>query len=432
MSVPLATTIAAAALLAGSLVIALALVKQTARRRAAPLAPSPTVPAAATDGARRADDRDALLLRLSHDLRAPLGSVVTLCQLLLDGDAGPLSMKQHQYVEVIRRGGQTVLGLVDDMLDLVAIESGRADIEPEALDLTALARQAADAAHPLARDKGIPIQVSVPSRALSAEADPRRLRHVLARMVEHVLAATDHGYVEVGVAPSDDGRATVSVHNTRDGLSEAARRALANPVDLEAPATAIVADGQPPLPLAVAARLARRIGAPIEVRGDDEEGLWLSISVPLASDGVAIPAEERRPKSGTHILVVEDDRAERDQVTTRLEAGGYTVTAVASGAEGLRLMREHPYDAVILDLVMPGMSGLEVLRAARADGRLAHLPFVVLSAMYMTRTERAVLGPGVAGVVRKGETTADELLRAVERALSAGAGEAYPTGDRHV
>lgn len=432
MSVPLATTIVAAAVLAGSVVIALALVKQTARRRAAPVAPGPIATPPSGERASRAEDRDALLLRLSHDLRAPLGSVVTLCQLLLDGDAGPLSMKQHQYVEVIRRGGQTVLGLVDDMLDLVAIESGRADVEPDLLDLSALARQAAEAAHPLARDKGIPIQVSVPSRPLSAEADARRLRHVLARMVEHVLASTDHGYVEVGVSPSEDGRATVSVHNTRDGLSEAARRALANPVDLEVPATAVVADGQPPLPLAVAARLARRIGVPIQVRSGDEEGLCLWISVPLASAGVPVSREENRPRTGTRILVIEDDGAERNQVTARLETGGYTVVAVGSGHEGLRLMREHPFDAVVLDLVMPGMSGLEVLRAARADGRLAHLPFVVLSAMFMTRAERAVLGPGVAGVVRKGEVEGDELLRAVERALSPEAGEAYPAGDRHV
>ena len=430
MSVPLAITIAAVALLAGSVVIALAVVKQTARRHVPALAPALAPTPAVTDGAGR-DDRDALLLRLSHDLRAPLGSVVTLCQLLLDGDAGPLSMKQHQYVEVIRRGGQTVLGLVDDMLDLVAIESGRTDVEPDLTDLSALARQAADAAHPLARDKGIPIQVSVPSRPMSAQADARRLRHVLARMVEHVLASTDHGYVEVRLEASDDGRATLSVHNTRDGLSETARRALESPVDLEAPAAAIV-DGQPPLPLAVAARLARRIGAPVQMHGGDEEGLCLSMTVPLVSDGAAIVPQEPRPRGGTRVLVIEDDEAERNQVTARLEAGGYTVAAVSSGDAGLRLMREHPYDAVVLDLIMPGMSGLEVLRAARADGRLAHLPFVVLSAMYMTRTERAVLGPGVAGVVRKGEVSGDELLRAVERALSAGAAEAYPTGDRHV
>ncbi len=428
MSVPIAATIAAA-VLAGSVLIALALVKQTAGRRAPRLPASPAAEAGG-DGAARADDRDALLLRLSHDLRAPLGSVVTLCQLLLDGDAGALSMKQHQYVEVIRRGGQTVLGLVDDLLDLVAIESGRADLEPELTDLSALARQVVDAAHPLAREKGIPIQISAPGRPVAARVDTRRLRHVLARMVEHVVAATDHGYVEVGVSTAD-GRAALAVHNTRDGLSESGRRALAAPLDLEASAGS-ASDGQPPLPLAVAARLARRLGVPIAVSAGDEEGLCLFLSVPLETAAAILRPDERGPRPGARVLVIDDDSAERGQVTARLEAGGYDVRAVASGDEGLRLLREHAYDAVVLDLVMPGMSGLEVLRAARADGRLAHLPFVVLSAMYMTRTERAVLGPGVAGVVRKGEVAGDELLRTVERALSAGPGEAYPAGDRHV
>ncbi len=204
-------------------------------------------------------------MRLSHDLRAPLGSVVTLCQLLLDGDAGPLSMKQHQYVEVIRRGGQTVLALVDDMLDLVAIDSGRSDVEPELADVAALARQAADASHPLAREKGIPIQVSAPSRPVAARVDARRLRHVLSRMVEHVVSATDHGYVEVDIEPSAAGTVEVAIRNTRDGLSEAARRMLDAHVDLEAPATS-AAELQAPLPLTVAARLARKLGSPIELR----------------------------------------------------------------------------------------------------------------------------------------------------------------------
>ncbi len=432
-----ATIMAAAALVVGSALIALALVRKTARR---PDAPNPGIqapPPHTGDGTGAEstlapdDDHDVLLLRLSHDVRSPLGSVVTLCQLLLDGDAGPLSMKQHQYVEVIRRGGQTVLALVDDMLDLVAIDSGRGDIEPELADVTALARQAADASHPLAREKGIPIQVSAPSRPIAARVDPRRMRHVLSRMVEHVVSSTEHGYVEVAVEPSDHDTVEIAIRNTRDGLSETARRMLDAQVDLEAPTTS-AAELQAPLPLTVAARLARKLGSPIALRRGDDEGLSLALSLPTAGDGVVLPAaDERLARTGGRVLLIDDDAAERAQVTARLEASGYGVLAVSSGEEGLRLMREHPFDAVVLDLVMPGLSGLEVLRAARADGRLTHLPFVVLSAMYMTRAERAVLGPAVAGVVRKGDVPGDELLRAVERAVSAAPAEGYPTGDRH-
>jgi signal transduction histidine kinase/CheY-like chemotaxis protein len=437
MSVYLAAAIAAAALLVGSAVIALAIVRQAARRLdvAAPGRDegdgARTLPDAATiRSAGTADDRDALLLRMSHDLRAPLGSVVTLCQLLLDGDAGPLSIKQHQYVEVIRRGGQTVLALVDDMLDLIGIESGRSDLDPDVTDLSSLARQVTDATHASAREKGIPVQVSVPNRPLTGIVDGRRLRHVLARMVEHVVSATDHGYVEVVVEPTQGGNAALTVRNTRDGLSEAARRALEAGLNLEAPAAAMH-DGQPPLPLAVAARLARRIGCPISVRSGEDEGLALTVAVRLAANGAAASAPEAAPaRTGRRILVIDDDDAERGQVAKRLQESGYAVSGVGSGDEGLRLLRESPFDAVVLDLVMPGLSGLEVLRAARADSRLSHLPFIVLSAMYMTRTERAVLGPAVASVVRKGDVEGDELLRAVERALAPY--EPVPTGDRHV
>lgn len=441
MSLTVAAIIAATALLVGSGLIALALVNRMTQRRAAAVPPVEPLIAHSGNGADATsngpaappDDRDALLLRLSHDLRAPLGSVVTLCQLLLDGDAGPLSMKQHQYVEVIRRGGQTVLALVDDMLDLVAIDSGRSDVEPELTDVTALARQAADASHPLAREKGIPIQVSAPSRPVASRVDARRLRHILSRMVEHVLSATDHGYVEVDVEPSTGDTVDIAIRNTRDGLSEAARRMLDAHVDLEAPATS-AAELQAPLPLTVAARLARKLGSPIALGRADDEGLSLSLSLPLAADGLApdLPVEDGPARTGGRVLLIDDDAAERAQVTSRLEANGYAVLAVSSGEEGLRLIRQQPFDAVVLDLVMPGLSGLEVLRAARADGRLTHLPFVVLSAMYMTRAERAVLGPGVAGVVRKGDVSGDELLRAVERALSATPADGYPTGDRHV
>jgi CheY-like chemotaxis protein len=428
-----------AALLPGTAVIVLVLVKRAAGAREAETAkiagqvpvPAHERDAAASDsGARDGDgadlSRDLLLLRMSHDLRGPLGSLVTLCQLLAEGDAGALSMKQRQYVDVIRRSGQSVLTLVDDILDLAALESGRADLEIAPADLAALVRSLAESHDPLGRERGIPIQIGLPREPLPVSMDERRVRHLLERMVEHLLAATEHGYVEIAVEETD-GNALIRVSNTRDGLSEAARQNLEQHGTLD--------DGNAvPLPILLAARLARRLETPIAVRTGADEGLGLEMAVPLAATGAVMAPESRAPRraNGARVLLVDDDAAERLSVTARLEEVGYAVTPASSGSEGLALLRGGRFDAVVLDLVMPGLSGLEVLRAARTDERLAHLPFVVLSALYITRSERAVLGPAVASVVRKGAGTADELLRALDRALATPAGQHAMDGDRHV
>ncbi len=428
-----------AALLPGTAVIVLVLVKRAASSRdqdsradAPSRAQADPPPVAHDGGAQKGNgsdlSHDLLLLRMSHDLRSPLGSLVTLCQLLVEGDAGPLSMKQRQYVEVIRRSGQSVLGLVDDILDLAAVESGRSEVEVDTVDLAALVRQVAESHEAAGREKGIPIQVSLRRESLPASADERRLRHLLERMVEYLLSTTEHGYVEIAVDDAAE-KAAVRVRNTHDGLSESARRTLALAYQDGDDSD----EGATPLPIAIAARLARLIGLPIEVRTGNEEGLSLELSVPLAKAGARVSPDAMRPRhaAGARILLVDDDAAERSHVTARLEESGYAVTAAASGSEGLALLRDGQFDAVVLDLVMPGMSGLEVLRAARSDERLAVLPFVVLSALYITRSERSVLGPAVASVVRKGDGTADELLRALDRAL-APAAQPHAIGDgRH-
>jgi CheY-like chemotaxis protein len=429
-----------AALLPGTAVIVLVLVKRAAgardseaRRAGAPALAHDGDGAPTNDAPRPGDgaplSRDLLLLRMSHDLRGPLGSLVTLCQLLAEGDAGTLSMKQRQYVEVIRRSGQSVLSLVDDILDLVALESGRADPEVAPADLAALVRGLAEVYDPLGRERGIPIQVGLPREPLPVSIDERRVRHLLERMVEHLLSATEHGYVEIAVEETD-GNALIRVRNTRDGLSEAARQGFDQDGALN---DGDDDDGAVPLPVLLAARLSRRLGAPIAVRTGADEGLALELAVPLAPrDAVATPAGlPPRRGSGLRILLVDDDAAERLSVTARLEEIGYAVTPASSGSEGLAILRGGQFDAVVLDLVMPGLSGLEVLRAARTDERLAHLPFVVLSALYITRSERAVLGPAVASVVRKGAGTADELLRALDRALANTAEPHAIGGDRH-
>ena len=134
------------------------------------------------------------------------------------------------------------------------------------------------------------------------------------------------------------------------------------------------------------------------------------------------------------MLLIEDDPIERQRIGSFIEAAGYDVTRAASGEEGLALLRSRPFAAVVLDLIMPEMTGLDVLRAARTEDRLADVRFIVLSAMYMTKNERQVLGPRVADVVRKGETMPRALTFALRRAVKPGhaQGQAQPgNGSRH-
>ena len=436
----------------GVLVLGSALIVAVVARRAVAgrdrqAGPTPAPPALGDTRGERAERlRNLLLSRMSHDLRSPLNSVVTLSQLLCEGSAGPLSIEQRGYVDVIRHSGQTLLALVNDILDLAALESGRTEIEVGPVDVSALARSVAAAASPAANEKGIPVQVSVPSERLVTEADGEHLRQILQRLVEHAIGETRHGYVEIAVQRSTDRRhAQLRVHETATDLPDAARRALSGEGndfdDYIAGEGSFAERGPAALPLIVAARLARVMGLRIGVDFSTANGISFELELPLASPYRAARAPEvpgagaggspaPGPASG-HVLLIEDDYLERQRVRTLLESWGYRVTLAASGDEGLALLRAGRFDAVVLDLVMPGTSGLDVLRIARSEERFADLPFIVLSALYMTKSEREVLGPRVTSVVRKGDDTTEELKLSVLRAIKAPGGELRPTPAGH-
>jgi signal transduction histidine kinase/CheY-like chemotaxis protein len=444
-------------LVVGSAVIAALLVRRAliARRPDAP-AIGDRPAAAQSDHSDRL--RNLLLSRMSHDLRSPLNSVVTLSELLRDGNAGPLSIEQRRYVEVIRRNGQTLLALVNDILELAAVESGRVEIEIAPVDLAALVHDVADGAAPAAGEKGIPVHVSAPEH-LVTEGDPDHLRQILQRLVEHAISETRNGYVEIAVDRAPDRHhALLRVHETAEALPEAARRALSDDRedfdDYVAGEPEFAERAPAALPLVVAARLARVMGLHIGVASSAADGVTFDLELPLAAatataTAPAVGMTATAPAGATGaaaadgdgalpsgpatgaVLLIEDDLLERQRVRELLEATGYEVTLAGSGEEGLALLRTRHFDAVVLDLVMPGMSGLDVLRAARTEERLADVPFVVLSALYMTKSERAVLGPKVASVVRKGDATGEELAQSLRRAIKSTGGDARPIPGGH-
>jgi CheY-like chemotaxis protein len=118
-------------------------------------------------------------------------------------------------------------------------------------------------------------------------------------------------------------------------------------------------------------------------------------------EGAAGPAPIEMPHAPGPVLLIEDDPIERQRIGSFIESAGYDVTRAASGEEGLLLLRSQPFAAVVLDLIMPEMTGLDVLRAARTEERLTDVRFIVLSAMYMTKNERQVLGTWGPGESRR-------------------------------
>jgi signal transduction histidine kinase/CheY-like chemotaxis protein len=359
--------------------------------------------------------RNQLMAKMSHDLRTPLNSVITLSQLLFEGNAGPLAFEQRKYLEVIHRSGRGLLALINDILDLSHLEGGQLEIDLSPIDVRAVIRGVGQASQELGRKKGLPLHLNPPRRAVFAQADEERLRQVLLHLIEHAISRTANGYVELSV-DRDDPEVSIRISDTGPGASRPLHQA---PFD-EFLTAAFAVEG-PSLGLILAGKLIRLMNGQIAVDSAPGEGTTFLVTLPRASDARADGRDEAvpaplEPTTGS-VLLIEDDDLERRRVAGLLEETGYDVTLASSGQEGLNLLHDGQFDAVVLDLVMPGMSGLDVLRAARVDERLSSTPFVVLSALYMTKSEREVLGPSVAAVIRKGERIGDELALQLGRAL---------------
>lgn len=384
---------------------------------------------------RRLDDtrrgQGSFVANLSHELRSPLNSVLTLSQLLLEGRTGALNDDQRKYLEVIGRSGQNLLELVSDVLDLSRIEAGLADIEIAPVDVEAAIRSTAEAMRPKAVDAGIVLDIDVAPDLPSVAADPERAGQILVSLVGNAVRFAKGGHVVVSAWASSPDQVSVSVSDDGPGMTEEiSRRTFRELFQSDQPLGR--RHGRTGLGLTICYRLVHLMGGHIKLDSEPGRGSTFTFTLPAARDA----ATGARTAGGSYgrtltppaialgakVLVIEDDDMDRMAVTEQLREAGFDVVATASGREGLDLLRDQDFDAAIIDLVMPEVNGLDILEAARADPRGRRTPFVVLSAMYLTKTEREVLG-SVAAVVRKGDEGRKDLVPALRRALAAQAEE---------
>jgi CheY-like chemotaxis protein len=359
---------------------------------------------------------------MSHELRTPLNAVIGFAQLLELDDLTP---SQAESVGYIVKGGRHLLDLIDEILDIARIETGRLKLSAEPVSVAAVFIDVIELIRPLAVRTNVTIvQPDVPSE-LHVLADRQRLFQILLNLVSNgVKYNRSGGTVRLACQPADPGCVCIDVSDTGIGIRPEDLPLLFAPFErLGAEATGIEGTG---IGLALSRQLAQAMGGTLDVTTLYGHGSTFSLVLPeaegpveryerLNGDFVASPVPARH---GT-VLHIEDNLANLKLVERILARhGSMRMVATMQGRLGLQLAREHRPRLVLLDLHLPDLAGDEVLRQLRGDPATADIPVVIVSADATRGEIQRLLAAGAAGYITK-PIDVRELLRVLDEVLGA-------------
>jgi PAS domain S-box-containing protein len=353
------------------------------------------------------------LSRMSHELRTPLHAILGFGKLLSRED---LRADQLEQLARIIRGGEHLLELINEVLDISRIERGELRTSPEPVDLGPVLSETLEMIAPIAAARAVTIDVTSPD-ALHVHADRQRLKQVMLNLLSNAVKYNRAGgQVLVDASPADAGRVRITVADTGPGIAAEDLERVFEPFQrIGAETSEIEGTG---LGLTLVEHLVRAMGGEIGIESEVGRGttFWLRLAraaapQPRVAREPKIPAVRARGPART-VLYIEDNPSNIRLVERILAARPEVSLLVANqGGLGLELAREHLPALVLLDLNLPDMSGETVLARLRGDERTAAVPVVILSADatpgqvarlrragaddYLTKAERAqpVVGP---------------------------------------
>jgi len=382
---------------------------QLARRTAAAIAESQRRWAL-----QASEQKSRFLATLGHEIRTPLTGVLGMNELLLRGELAP---QQRSYAESVRQAGEVLLRMVNDALDLARIEAGKLTIEPRPVQLATLAERCAGILRPLAERKRLAFALHVATDLPAwVEADAERLQQIVLNLGSNAIKFTETGEICLHFACGDDGQVLIEVRDTGPGLSQDQQRRLFQRF-VQADGEIAQRYGGSGLGLAISRELAQAMGGVIDLESRLGRGSTFRVRLPLlpaaAPAAVAAPPEVGRG-AGNRVLLVEDDALVAQVIVGLLTAQGHTVDHVGNGLAALAELQVARYDAVLIDLDLPGIDGVELARMIRASHPA--LPLLAVTARADTEAEPAARAAGMIGFLRK-PFVPEALLRMLERVL---------------
>lgn len=359
----------------------------------------------AADAANKA--KSEFLANMSHELRTPMNAILGYSEMLME-EAEDIGQEDFiPDLKKINQAGNHLLALINDVLDLSKIESGKMEAFAETIELDVLIDEVSNTVQPLMEKNNNRFTIERSEHLGHAKQDLTKLRQTLFNLLSNAAKFTHEGIVSLRVdrkQQAGEGWLTFEVSDTGIGIAEDKIEQVFQEFT-QADGSTTRDYGGTGLGLSISRRFCELLGGNLNVRSQPGKGSTFTIRIPVNLPGTKpqpVPAETATKKvvsagrvikgqSGATILVIDDDQEACEIIKRNLTKDGFSVVTASSGEQGLRLARELQPAAITLDVLMPNMDGWSVLRALKADPVLHKIPVIMLS-MIDDRTRGYSLG----------------------------------------
>lgn len=319
---------------------------------------------------------------VSHELRTPLTSISGALGLMMGGAFGELPAKAQKLLTTAHRNSKRLAHLINDLLDIEKIAAGKLHFDMQVQALRPLVEQALESNRHYGSDRGVTLLLADKAPDVLVNVDHARLMQVLANLLSNAIKFSPEGGEVTLTVEASNSKAVVSVTDNGPGISNSFRDKAFQRFS-QADSSDTRAKEGTGLGLAITRELIEHMGGRIDFESAEGKGSRFFFELPLAQ--TALKRSQKSLKGDENyenprILVVEDDEDVANLLSIMLSGAGYQVDIAVNGAEALSVLQNTHYDLVSLDLTLPDVSGLDIIRTLRKDPCTVDLPIVVISA----------------------------------------------------